>query len=136
MHGHGEVAAVGVNRDGAVEIYLLNADGPTQTKLTSSGGGIPVWSPDGRRIAFALHDYQDHLTDIYVMNADGSGRTRLTTSAGDDDGPVWSPDGQRSAFWSDRAGNKGIYVMNADGSGQTKVTNKPASDTGPVWSPR
>jgi Tol biopolymer transport system component len=61
-------------RDGNLEIYVMNADGSEQRRLTRSrvGDWAPVWSPDGRRIAF-VRDWQ-----LYVMNADGSGQRRLT----------------------------------------------------------
>jgi dipeptidyl aminopeptidase/acylaminoacyl peptidase len=59
----------------------------------------PVWSPDGRRIAFVSR--RDGRA-LYVMNADGSGLRivarvqRLAT-------PAWSPDGRRIVFqgWGD-----------------------------------
>ena len=42
------------DRDGNFEIYVMNADGSEQTRLTdnSASDQEPAWSPDGRRIAF------------------------------------------------------------------------------------
>ena len=37
---------------------------------------VPVWSPDGTKIAF-ISD-RDGNEEIYVMNTDGTGQTRLT----------------------------------------------------------
>ena len=56
----------------------------------------PVWSPDGRRIAFTSRP--DDNSEIYVVNADGSGQRRLTRNAAGDFGPTWSPDGRKIAF--------------------------------------
>jgi Tol biopolymer transport system component len=42
------------NRDGNLEIYVMNADGTNQQRLTytSAEEGWPTWSPDSRFIAF------------------------------------------------------------------------------------
>ena len=56
----------------------------------------PVWSPDGRRIAFVSR--RDGQGRSYVMNADGSGQRRLTRDARYLATPAWSPDGRKIAF--------------------------------------
>jgi hypothetical protein len=67
------------NRDGNFEIYVMNADGSKQKRLTNNPGfdGVPSWSPDGKEIAFASDRDRNH--EIYVMNADGSAQKRLTS---------------------------------------------------------
>ncbi|MBK7780679.1 MAG: PD40 domain-containing protein [Ardenticatenia bacterium] len=126
-------------RDGNAEIYVMNADGSGQTRLTNNPAvdRDPAWSPDGRQIVFAS-TRDDSLVgnvEIYVMNADGSGQTRLTNNPAGDLVPAWSPNGRQIAFDSYRDGNIEIYVMNVDGSGQTRLTNNPAAETGSAWSP-
>ncbi len=123
------------DRDGNFEIYVMNADGSNQTRLTNDSAADygPAWSRDGTKIAF--QSFRDGNGEIYVMNADGSGQTRLTTNSGNDADPAWSPDGTKIAFWSNRHGNGEIYVMNADGSDQTRLTNKTTHQEGPSWSP-
>ena len=104
-----------------------------QLTHNSDRDSYPVWSPDGRRIAFASERDGDY--EIYLMNSDGSGVTRLTQSAGDDIAPDWSPDGRRIAFASQRDGDYEIYLMNADGSGVTPLTHSAGQDIAPAWSP-
>ena len=130
----GQRIAFESDRDGDLEIYVMNADGSGVTRLTDHDApdALAAWSPDGQRIAFM--SARDGDFDIYVMNADGSGVTRLTNDA-DDWWPAWSPDGQRIAFESERDGDGEIYVMNADGSGVTRLTNNDAGDGVPAWSP-
>jgi len=121
--------------DGNWEIYVMNADGTGQTRLTENSvyDQEPAWSPDGKRIVF--WSYRDGNNEIYVMNADGSAPTRLTNHRGTDGAPAWSPDGQRIAFNALRTENWEIYVMGADGSDPTNVTNSPGDDFYPDWSP-
>ena len=105
-------------------------------------GVRPVWSPDGRKIAFMSQ--RDGNSEVYVMNADGSGQRNLTRSPRYEGGPAWSPDGRKIAFASGSrscragegcAGNTDVYVMNADGSGQRRLTRAPRDDFVPAWSP-
>jgi hypothetical protein len=123
------------SRTGHGDIYVMNADGSGQTRLTTGSAvdALPAFSRDGTRIAFASS--RTGNGDIYVINADGSGLTRLTTSSSVDGSPAFSPDGTRIAFASSRTGHGDIYVMNADGSGQTRLTTNADVDAEPSWSP-
>ena len=93
------------NRDGNVDVYVINTDGSGETRLTNNAAidTQPDWSPDGTKIAFTSN--RDGNSEVYVMNADGSGQTRLTNNLGFAGTPAWSPDGSRIAFTSDRDGN-------------------------------
>jgi TolB protein len=53
----------------------------------------PVWSPDGRYIAFENPESKSgQITDqIYVMNADGSDIHQITSAAGYNGDPSWQP---------------------------------------------
>ena len=79
-------------RDGNREIYVTNADGSGQTRLTDNpySDQDPSWSPDGTKIAF-VSERLGAGTDIYVMNADGSDQTRLTDNTVNDLDPSWGP---------------------------------------------
>ena len=62
------------NRDGNAEIYVMNADGTGQTRLTNNPAydSNPVWSPDGSKIVFSSSRDNPMSPSLYVMNADGS----------------------------------------------------------------
>lgn len=142
-------------RDGLPQIYVMDADGSDQTRLSSGNeDDQAAWSPDGTRIAFtSWRNSQEWCgtsqcsSELYVMNANGSGAIRLTNSANFDNAPAWSPDGTRIAFVSGRDGPAEVYVMNADGSGvATNLSNNPgvpcfgsgicnSGDFFPTWSP-
>lgn len=60
------------------DIVVYDAATGTSTTLVSGGANRwPVWSPDGRHIAF-VSDRDDARGELYVMRADGSEVTRLT----------------------------------------------------------
>jgi Tol biopolymer transport system component len=124
------------SRDGNLEVYVMNADGSGQRRLTRNPtyDGDPVWSADGRRIAFVTN--RDGQPEVYVMNADGSGQRNLTRNPERDRAPAWSPDGTKITFQSRRDGNDEVYVMNADGTGQRNLTRNPTNDGSVAWSPR
>jgi hypothetical protein len=102
-------------------VITMNADGSGKRKLARGFG--PVWSPDGRKIAFVSE--RAGSMDVGVMNADGSGKRILTRSRAVNfvPQPAWSPDGQKLLFVSDRDGLEAVYVMNADGSRQRRLTS-------------
>ena len=126
---------IAFNQDDDKEIYVMNADGSGQIRLTQNPGidFFPTWSPVGNRIAFASS--RNGNLEIFVMSGDGSEPINLTNHPADDGIPTWDPDGVRIAFQSKRDGDLEIYVMSADGSAVTQLTNNSVDDCGPAWSP-
>lgn len=73
------------DRDGNDEIYIMNADGSGQMRLTNDAARDidPAFSPDGLLITFVTNRDVDY--EIYVMNVDGSNPTNLTNNAARDE---------------------------------------------------
>ncbi len=79
--------------------------------------GIPLWSPDSKRIAYAYVRYrsvsEDNVeivgSELYIENPDGTNRVQINIPDGNPTGPVWSPDGSRIAC-TDRLTTK-IFVI-------------------------
>jgi Tol biopolymer transport system component len=118
-------------RDGRGDIYVMNADGSGEQRLTDTAAdeGYPSWSPDGRTITFDSD--RDGNFEIYAMDADGGNVRRITNHPARDVSASWAPDGSEIAFMSDRGGSGfDIYVMRPDGTGIEKRTT-----TGTSWFP-
>ena len=123
-------------RDGNLEIYVMNADGTEQKRLTNNDGddGPFSWSPDGSKICYVSE--RVGLIGIYVMDADGT-RQKLLIQIRDNEEtkPVWSSDGRKIAFSAYAESSYEIQVMNADGTNLTNLTHSPGDDFDPTWSP-
>lgn len=176
----GKKVAFVTNDNDNDSLYIMNTDGSNPTKLIDAKNlsinrqatpdwqlGIrgPVWSPDGKKIAFvAGHSIGVwSIFDMYVIDADGSSLLDMYAIDGDDSNlitpadrpafdeyPAWSPDSQKIAFSSDVEWDKvglifnscggigGICVMNADGTNLISIANGigyGGADSGANWSP-
>lgn len=117
------------NRDGNNEIYMMNTDRTSATRLTNNPAGddAPAYSLDGR-IGFVR--FENANRDVYLMNANVTDQTRLTNHLAVDLMPTFSPDGTKIAFTTDRSGDREINVTNTDDtSGALNLTDNPRSTT-------
>jgi TolB protein len=121
--------------DGNADIFSADIGGEAIINLTDDPAPdrSPVWSPDGRQIAFASR--RGDNWDVYRMRADGSDLQRLTNDPAYDGEPAWSPDGTRIAFSSSRDGDLNIYLLELSSGSLRRVTDDRAADYQPTWAP-
>src|SRR4029079_11497593 len=93
-----KIAFASVRDNGNHDIYVMDADGSNEIRLTTSLAydDQPAWSPDGSTLAFMTD--RDGNFESDSMPGGGGVRARLTNSPAADGFPAYSPDGTKIAF--------------------------------------
>ncbi|MDE2620150.1 MAG: Tol-Pal system protein TolB [Sphingomonadales bacterium] len=122
------------DRSGGQQVYVMNADGTDQKRITFFGGraATPEWSPRGDQIAFT------HIAGnfrIAVMSPSGS-NLRYLTDSWQDEAPTWSPNGRIVQFFRTEkgSGRTGIWQVDLTGRNERKLPT-PVDASDPAWGP-
>ena len=125
------------------DIYVYELERETMTRLTYGGGHAgPVWTPDGKHLAFASSDPSAY--GIGWMRSDGSGEPQRLPVAQNTVPSSFSPDGQRLAYYEVNPETKSsIWTVTLDTSDpdHPKVGKPeqflatPEGEWGPMYSP-
>jgi TolB protein len=133
------------------DIFITDAQGEAQTRLTSSQSSIlddndwnfrPAWSPDGSQIAF-VSDRKTAYPTLWLMNADDGTRVRSVPTPGVNgeslDAISWSPDGEHLAvtlFGGQGPSQVAIVPVDTNLREQARLlTDRPGGALDPAWSP-
>jgi Tol biopolymer transport system component len=118
-----------------LELFTAGPDGSRLRRLTHDRLDEiePVWSPNGRRIAFARVTFNADRSQIvagslYLMDASGRHVRRLTGGFVDT-GPSWAPGGKRIVF------NRDNTLMIRDLAARRTYSLKVRTSSDPAWSP-
>lgn len=118
------------------------------TNDTSARYGDPVFSPDGKRIAFSYkknkRDRSAH-EELFIMGDDGSGLKQLTQYPEDNPSAKnygyragaarWHPTEDFISYVSLQDGRHSIFAVSPDGSKQWKLTDHEFAEGWHDWSP-
>jgi TolB protein len=110
-------------------VWTMDSNGGNRIQIIPNeseiGGIAPVWSPDGKRVAFSMQT--DEIAEIFSCNTDGSDLRQLTNLKQISSSPSYSPDGgfitfrvTNEAYWRDTKKMKQVY-------------DEKAGDKRPVW---
>ena len=123
-------------------IQLVNVDGSGPLGCVEISGfvdSMPVWSPDGKELAFCLMDFKAKTAKIHVLDVTSLKERKLTTGPGVDLEPRWFFDGSKVGFMRMHGKEKvdlgeeasffppGLYIINVDGSGEKRLTDSTSS---------
>ncbi|MBN1318551.1 MAG: S9 family peptidase [Anaerolineales bacterium] len=136
----GSLVAVAYNLSERWEIHLVSTSGDTPPKQITSGPGAkfaPSWSPDGRRLAYALDLDGGEFYDIMVYDLADESHVNLTPETLELIYPdiAWSPDGSMLALISNRTGKFDTYVMPSTGGDMRPILALLSHDCEVQWSP-
>ena len=99
-------------------VYLIKVDGSGLRRLVDQSGHNPVWSPNGRWIAYATANRStesrafgapEEADDIWIVKPDGTYDMRLTDDLSAEWWPAWGRD--RVFFVSNRGGTPNVWSL-------------------------
>ena len=80
------------------DVYVVDSKGGKALQITTNVAydGDPIWSPDGKQIAFATD--RNGNFDVYLVAAEGGVAQRITTNSASEIPLAFSPDGKEIYF--------------------------------------
>ena len=121
------------------EIVTIPAEKGDVRNLTNSPGvheRSPIWSPDGRSIAYFTDDSGEYALWIESQNGKGEPKKFKLSGAGFYEFPAWSPDSRKIAFVDN---SRTLYWLDTGSGAMKKVASDyfygPIKYLHPAWSP-
>ncbi len=116
---------------GGNEVYVVDVSSHGLTRLTNgplSVTGLPIWSPDGTRVAFVSANH------LWIAKTDGSVATQVDTG---DVAPVelaWRPpDGRSLVFVGTQVGKIRLFMIDPDGADLQRIGQFDGGDADGQW---
>ncbi len=121
------------------DLYVVDSEGGEARQLTSNPAYdySPVWSPDGKTVAFASDRYGNF--DIYKVSVEGGVPVRLTTNSAKETPWTFTPDGKNILFTAciqdpassalfPKSSMTELYSVSLDGGRPVQILATPAEE--------
>ena len=142
----GTKIAFASNRNGNMDIWIMNQDGSDQTLFVDSPASEsePAWSPVRNEIVYTERSGEaTEFGKLLLFNTEYASPIKELTPKGEAANPAWSPDGQWIAFsrWVDSNGDghveagddSDLWAVNATTNELVPLVEGPGYDILPSW---
>ena len=134
-----KLAVTNRTADGQIDIWVLDLERDARSRLTLEGSSIiPIWTPDGKQIAFGSSRRGSGVVRIFRQTADGSGEAELLLEGENPRFPrSWSPDGRLLTFteWHPET-MRDVWILSLDGTSETRpIVNTRFDEHSLIFSP-
>ncbi len=119
---HGKRIAFVSSRGGSPQVYVMNADGSDQHRITFNSSYYntsPAWSPNGKKIAFT--SFVNGALQVCIMDTDGSDARQVTDTPYSANHPAWTRDSRIITFDTEIAGRQELYMIDVNESGMMRL---------------
>ena len=129
----GSRLVISISDPGDVWIFELEPDLRTRVTFEPVAEYDPIWSPDGKKVAFVSRNRSDRKNIIYARSSFGSGRDELLLESDEFVGPLdWSPDGRFLLYYI----TDDIHLLDLENGQQTRaLLNTPFQEWDARFSP-
>jgi TolB protein len=116
---HGLTGGSSIDASSPSGLWLVDVASGEETLLVETLGSLvdvepPVWSPDGRWLAYNAPGFAD--MDIWVVSAEGGDPINVSNLPGEDEAISWAPSSQELIFTNTAGGTMSQFVVDANGA--------------------
>jgi Tol biopolymer transport system component len=135
----GKHLAIEVKAGAKQDVYIYDIATGRSMRLTLKGSNTsPVWTPDGRRVAFSRYMEGQEKSSLVWKPVDGGGEAELLYSSQYASIPCsWSSNGKQLAFFGTRPTTKGdVWVLPLEGAREPEcIVATEFAEWAPAFSP-
>ncbi len=123
--------------EGKPQIYTISRSGGTPKRITTSTFSryctSPVWSPDGKKIAFVAKKGGNY--EICVHNLETRDTYQVTNNPSNDESPSWARNSRHIAFARTYGQNSRIFLIDSETGKETPLVSTGQYSGAPTWQP-